>query len=413
MTQKATYAAGAVELFAGFVDDFDFGSSDPRSVSKLNQAYASSAVGDFGTPAVHYPDNATPTQRSDADDARAARVSQARTTLMANLQAEYGRLENRLDTNAQHVSAMLDRGPNEADLRTMYGAGALPSYASLIFPDVSFGGVTITELPYDLRDLPPDRLATYLIDHPDTPQNVVDFALQDTAVADEVGQQLADGVDDRGIAPARVWDALRRFDQNDDVAGAFVRSLGAQDMATLLAMSRYTMDGDDIDDDEGQMHSRLVTLGYLMAGASNDGAVTRDFLESFDAQYTDAGMNMHAIAPLMAYGTWNKDTLKLIGDVALHGDITDSGGGLTEEGRSMILKGISYSPIAAAEFFHENFDEINYMTDEDSLYQYDDAREQNIAAFIHSATIDADGEYYRLAWTTRAPSTSPRSTPRT
>lgn len=396
VTQKATYAAGAVEMFAGYVDDFDYDSADPRSVSKLNAAYAAAAASDFGTPAADYPPHATAAEIRTADDDRAADVSQARSALLSTLRAEYGRLENRLDSHAKHVAGMLQRGPNSKDLHEMYAAGALPSYASLIFPGTSFTGVTITELPYDLRSLSPSELARWLIENKDAPQELVDFALRDSSVASEVGKQLADAVDrDRGMAPAWVWDALGRFNLNTDVAAAFVSTLGSHNVARLLAGREFSLDGDDVTGEgEDTAQSRLVTLGYLMAGASRAGVLTRDFLESFDAMYTDVGMNMHAMASLMAYGRWDKDALKTIGDVALHGDVTDLGLGLVFEGRAQILKGISYNPIAAAEFFHENLDEINRMTDGDGYYNFQDSTEQDLADFIHSATIDADREYF-------------------
>lgn len=57
-------------------------------------------------------------------------------------------------------------------------------------------------------------------------------------------------------------------------------------------------------------------MGYVMAGASQSVVITRDFLNGFDATYYDTGMSMGMIASLMRYGDWDKDTLKVIGDVA-------------------------------------------------------------------------------------------------
>lgn len=53
---------------------------------------------------------------------------------------------------------MLDRGPNESDILALWQAGALPSQANVVYPDINFNKVKIDQLPYDLRSLSPEEL---------------------------------------------------------------------------------------------------------------------------------------------------------------------------------------------------------------------------------------------------------------
>lgn len=258
VVQKATYAAGALEVFAIYVDDFDYGSANPRSVSKLNAAYSEQAAANFGTAAVTYPDNATTAEETLADTQWSRDYTRNRNAVLGQLTTEYHQLEGELDMSAQHVSEMLGRGPNAADLQQMYGAGALPSFAALIFPQVNFSGVKLTELPYDLRGLPPDELAALLLSSPEVPLNVVNAALKDPVIATEIGRLLGeearqlDGSFDRETLTA--WtEKYERFAGNATVNAGMLTALGAAGTLDLLCSISYT-DAGAVPPDDAQRH---------------------------------------------------------------------------------------------------------------------------------------------------------------
>lgn len=267
VTQKATFAAGAVEMFAGYVDDFNYDSGHPRSVAKLNAAYQAQEHANFGTPAVSYPDKATPEQKSEADTQWNSAFTHNKNAVTAQLTNEYHQLEAELDKRADHIAQLLSRGPNTADLQEMYGAGALPSYAALIFPQCDFSGVTLTELPYDLRDLPADEVAAWLLSHPEAPANVVDIALKDLSIATEVGRQLGEeakllqGSFDR--AELAAWTAkYERFASSPIVNSGLFTALGAPGTLDLLCRISQTLNRTDLPPDDQQRH----VLAILKAG---------------------------------------------------------------------------------------------------------------------------------------------------
>lgn len=68
-------------------------------------------------------------------------------------------------------------------------------------------------------------------------------------MAQHVGQQLAEQVDERGIAPDSMWDSLQRFSLNKDVCGAFVGALGSRQTAVLIANRGLSLNGDDVDEE--------------------------------------------------------------------------------------------------------------------------------------------------------------------
>lgn len=395
--RRTVWASTQLEEFADAIDLFDFGSTAPRSVSKLNQAYREASATSFGVADVEHPPDATEQQRSAANEQHSTDVNAARNALLRELQAEYTRLESNLDTAATDVSSNLGREPTDAEIRSAWAAGNLPMSAIMLWPNLNLDVSQIAGggLPTDIAAMTDEELAAYLLDHPETDTDLLTaLSAQRPDALNLVGSRLAEHVDDLGIAPDWVWDRLRAFSLNQDIAGGFIGALEPR-QAALLAGNHFGGDSDDIRElSEDEQQSRLVTMGYLMAGASHTGVITRDFLESFDGTYYDAGMSMSLIGSLMPYGNWNKDTLHLIGDIALHGPTVDMN---FYEGRALVLKGISYNPIAAAEFYDTNFEEINWMATEDGLYQYDEVWRQNIADFIHSSTVDADSAYQLAA----------------
>lgn len=156
---QATYAAACTRHFGDRVDEFnDSKSSRPRAVQILNSEYAALATSTMGVSPVQYPPGASEAERSQADDDYDANVDTARQAAQAELRAEYQDLEQWIEDEGNEIAAMLDRGPNEADILTLWQAGALPSWANMVYPHINFNRVEIDQLPYDLQSLSPDEL---------------------------------------------------------------------------------------------------------------------------------------------------------------------------------------------------------------------------------------------------------------
>ena len=141
VVQTSSFAAGVMRLFADAVDQFNHTSSAPRSVDRLNQAYAEARLDNFGLDP----------RRADTD------WRQANAALLGSLTNEYARLEEQLDIWADHAARMLDRGPTPDDLRELWTLGALPPDAALLWPDLELNESPVLRLPYDLRDEVDDR----------------------------------------------------------------------------------------------------------------------------------------------------------------------------------------------------------------------------------------------------------------
>lgn len=228
------FAQGALNMFAYAVDDFNTDSTDPRSVQKLNAAYNSASANNFGLDASDYEEGGDKEDASFSDD-----WSTKSAALKSELRTEYGRLESNLDTEAETVSGMLERGPNEDDVRTMYGAGALPSYAATIFPNYDLSGVSLDRLPSDLQDMTPSELAEYLVEHPEIDDPNILLNLPDD-VEEAIGDYLADYAREHS-APILMDDefyntlngSLERFGLG--VQAEFINSLGGEDTLALVA----------------------------------------------------------------------------------------------------------------------------------------------------------------------------------
>ncbi len=155
--QAAAYASGCLHLFGDFVSEYDHDGTNPRSVDRLNAAYAEASLNDFGLdPADYATGNGPPARDYDAD------WHERRADLIGILAVEYRQLEARLDAQAESVAAMLDRGPNPDDLRTLWTLGALQSGAEEIWPSLS--DVPLYRLPPDLRDGYDDHRNLYDLD---------------------------------------------------------------------------------------------------------------------------------------------------------------------------------------------------------------------------------------------------------
>lgn len=152
--RTAEYAAGCLEYFGCAIDAYNFDSSEPRSINRLNRAYSTTIANAFGLDPL--PDDATDSQVTRWSN----RLEREAERLATVLRAEKARLDAQLDGHALEVRQMLARGPNSADLRLLWRHGALPPYAPVLFPGTAFD---------DLRT-PPElqaELVEYLLAHPD------------------------------------------------------------------------------------------------------------------------------------------------------------------------------------------------------------------------------------------------------
>lgn len=251
VVEAVSFARGGLHLFAIAVDNFNTNSSNPRSMSKLNTAYAEAADNHFGVDASDYlsTDDSEPTlDRSRYSGA----VASAKAALIRELTAEYGRLERQLDDDAEEVGSML-RGdnPRDEDVRTMFEAGALPSYAALLFPNVDFSGAKLGRLPTDLHGLSDEQLATYLAKNPGT-YAVLGKHLERLVpgIQDLVGGKIAEEIRNADIHGNKTSEEeLRRLrtqlqawqDTNPDVTAAIYERLGAEDSVEFLTkLNRLT-----------------------------------------------------------------------------------------------------------------------------------------------------------------------------
>ncbi|MBA3311596.1 MAG: hypothetical protein H0U28_16355 [Nocardioidaceae bacterium] len=152
--RTAEYAAGCLELFSVAIDDYNFNRANPRSISKLNLEYSTAVSNGFGLEPL--PDDATDRQVDEySDDMVGASNAKIR-----ELTWEKHRLDGWLDGEAGDIRNMLGRGPNDADLQTLWSSGMLPPYAPILYAGSQFSA---GDLPADARQ----ELTQYLIDHPD------------------------------------------------------------------------------------------------------------------------------------------------------------------------------------------------------------------------------------------------------
>ena len=157
--QQAEYAAGCLELFGTDIDTYNFESSYPRSISRLNAAYSAGLSDGFGAEYEAPADDATPEERQTANDDYTAAWRDGRRELLNVLNTEKALLDGELDQAATSVSTMLTQGPTQANVTSLWAAGVLPPYAPVLFPGIYLSG----------GDLPPEaqqELLQYLIDHP-------------------------------------------------------------------------------------------------------------------------------------------------------------------------------------------------------------------------------------------------------
>jgi hypothetical protein len=155
VVQTSTFAAGVMRLFADAVDQFNHTSAAPRSVDKLNAAYAAARLDNLGLDRDSY-DKGGPSAHRDFDtdwrEANAALIGPTGT-----LTVEYARLEEQLDIWADHAARVLGRGPTPDDVRELWSLGTLPTDAALLWPTLDLNESPVLRLPYELRDEVDDR----------------------------------------------------------------------------------------------------------------------------------------------------------------------------------------------------------------------------------------------------------------
>lgn len=127
--QAATIASGALDLFAKAVDEYNEG------IDRLNERYEAAVASNFGVVAPPIAVNGGPglTAEEAGDQFHDAVVS-AGAALRAELVKEKRKLKELLDSGAETVAAVLNRGPSEAALLVLALNGALPALASVNFP---------------------------------------------------------------------------------------------------------------------------------------------------------------------------------------------------------------------------------------------------------------------------------------
>jgi len=188
VSQDAEFAAGCLELFGRAVDDFDYASTSPRSVQKLNTSYTMSARNNFGAVLVDPGPNASAAEREVAIESFASEIRASRVRVERELELEYALLEAKLDEAAKDVSSMLDRGVNTGDVELLWAAGALPAYSPIVFADTNFA-----DLPMPAKTS--RELLEFLRSHPGEITDPAYAALNQLPVRDHDELDVAEAVE--------------------------------------------------------------------------------------------------------------------------------------------------------------------------------------------------------------------------
>jgi hypothetical protein len=168
------------------------------------------------------------------------------------------------------------------------------------------------------------------------------------AEAEAKAKELAAQYKEPGQFLDDAWEQIRKYQNDTDFAQAFVKQLGPEKMAWLAGMLRSEKAGQQTDD-------RLGALANILATASHRGAIDAGWLEKFSAM--GQGTDLATLGVLLQHGTWNKDTLVLIGQRALSNGQLGGGNYLT----AAIFEGIARNPLAAHELYGKEFDRISAM----------------------------------------------------
>lgn len=193
--------------------------------------------------------------------------------------------------------------------------------------------------------------------------------------------------------PDDLYEQLLRYSNDPDFAAEFYSQVGPEGVNKL-----YVGAHQDRDVGEGPDERKAMAIGFSMATASHR-------LDFDDGWIDRLGRNRSTtpqqyVAPFLRYGTWDKDFLKRIGNRELKGPAIP----MDPNRAAQIWDGIARNPVAAAEFYNENFELIQRKGAYDGTLRGDPAEgsRRAWAAMVRSATVDARDVYARLQLNDRA-----------
>lgn len=201
---------------------------------------------------------------------------------------------------------------------------------------------------------------------------------------------LAAKVKDSAIGddlPGDVYEQLLRYAGDPDFVAEFYSQVGPEGVNKL-----YVGAHQDRDLGEGPDERKAMAVGYSLATASHRLNLDDGWLDRLGRDRTNTPQQY--VAPFLRYGNWDKDFLKRVGNRELKGPAIP----YDPERAAMIWDGIARNPVAAAEFYDENFELIQRKGAYDGTLRGDVA-EGNRGAWsdmIRSATVDARDVYARL-----------------
>lgn len=177
--QCATIAGGALNLFAKDIDTFNAGIDD------LNARWATALATGFSVDADGFYERGGPLTLQQRDARYHAALASAQSALRASLTHEEQILRSTLDTGADLVVAILDKGPSNEAALALAMNGELPAQASVTFPGVLADFKTIFDPAagaYTLADLAHAGVETFKSQ----------YALEAATLALVQGRNLAD-----------------------------------------------------------------------------------------------------------------------------------------------------------------------------------------------------------------------------
>jgi hypothetical protein len=199
-------------------------------------------------------------------------------------------------------------------------------------------------------------------------------------------------------------DAMAQNGGDADYMAAFFTQLGP---GGLYMLSMYAQGGSSKDKDDEQKVKEIVGSG--LATASFEMPLSMKFLQGIkpeneppgeSPEELPGGWDTAALAPFLTEGEFSDQWLKTIAPTVLYQKGVEMGEQVPP-GYDAIFTAISSNPDFAAQFYHQNSDQLNeYMTDP-QLYHYL-ANGQGFGKFLESATIPPPGETSTKAFTDNA-----------
>ena len=153
LKDASVYAGGCVRKFGNAIGIHD------RGVDGLNTEYWQAYANDFGVAEIDWDRNKGAQRDPEGAEAdRQAAIGRAESALMAELRRREGELRETLDGEADSSASMLDQGPSEDRMMSLFQAGDLPIMATQMFPGYDFSRLDMREMLEELwrkGDLPP------------------------------------------------------------------------------------------------------------------------------------------------------------------------------------------------------------------------------------------------------------------